>query len=143
MERRGHRDGYVMGDVDGVVLGDERRRYGDGKEGDDGEKWVWEGCPEELETCVDLDDVWRRWRVALPVSFVFFPPTSYDSARIDDVLIRTLMSVPPKMQGDISVISSTTLASRNCGSRTKRGEWCFYMCRLRVTRLLSRGVARC
>jgi pyroglutamyl-peptidase len=70
VERRGHRDGYVMGDVDGVVLGDERRQRVDREEGNGGEKWVWEGCPEELETCVDLDDVWRRWRVALPVSFV-------------------------------------------------------------------------
>jgi pyroglutamyl-peptidase len=63
VERRGHRDGYMMEDVDGVVLGDERGRYKDGEE-----KWVWEGCPAELETGVDLDDVWRRWRGALPVS---------------------------------------------------------------------------
>jgi pyroglutamyl-peptidase len=60
VERRGHRDGYAMGDVDGVVLGDER-----GTEG-----WVWEGCPVELESGVDVDDVWRRWRRALPVGFV-------------------------------------------------------------------------
>jgi pyroglutamyl-peptidase len=63
VERRGHRDGYFMEDVDGLVLGDERGRYGDGEE----EKWVWAGCPEELETSVDIDDVWRRWRGALPV----------------------------------------------------------------------------
>jgi pyroglutamyl-peptidase len=63
VERRGHRDGYFMADVDGLVLGDERGRYGRGEE----EKWVWAGCPEELETSVDIDDVWRRWRGALPV----------------------------------------------------------------------------
>ena len=67
MERRGHRDGYVMGDVDGVVLGDERGRYEDG----DDEEWVWQGCPEELETVVDLDDVWRRWSQSLPVSLLY------------------------------------------------------------------------
>jgi hypothetical protein len=131
VERRGHRDGYFTVDVDGVILGDERCKGGDGegkgcedgevapgdgdakrrerdngfgernensesdgyegvdrvREGDlremdaeerkdiqgrqkDGnckEKWVWEGCPEVLETSVDIDDVCRRWRVALPV----------------------------------------------------------------------------
>ena len=68
MERRGHRDGYSMADVDGVVLGDERGRYEDGDGGKDGEKWVWEGCPVELETGCDVDDVWKRWMGALPVS---------------------------------------------------------------------------
>lgn len=60
VERRGHRDGYKAEDVDGVLLGD-------GKE-QDGEKWVWEGCPEELLTDVDIDDVWMRWKTALPVN---------------------------------------------------------------------------
>jgi pyroglutamyl-peptidase len=78
VERRGHRDGYMMGDVDGIVLGDERGRHEDGN--GDGEKWVWEGCPEELETGVDLDDVWRRWRTSLPVSLFLFSHTVTQSS---------------------------------------------------------------
>lgn len=62
VERRGHRDGYNMGDVDGVVLGDEKERA-DRK----GEKWIWEDCPSEILSDVDVDDVWRRWRLARQV----------------------------------------------------------------------------
>ena len=61
MERRGHRDGYVMRDVDGEFLGDEERKREEGKE------WIWDGLPHELETSADVDDVWRRWRTAIPV----------------------------------------------------------------------------
>lgn len=60
-ERRGHRDGYGMKDVDGELLGDEETREVEG------ENWVWAGTSEELITDVPLDDVWRRWRTALPV----------------------------------------------------------------------------
>ena len=61
VERRGHRDGYNMKDVDNELLGDaERRRV-------EGEKWIWHGMPEELLSVVDVDDVWKRWRAALPV----------------------------------------------------------------------------
>ncbi|SPQ18640.1 7f6dfdf9-3e87-42ff-86fd-b96b084d773a [Thermothielavioides terrestris] len=57
IERRGHRDGYVMPDVDGRFLreDDERRARR-------GEAWVWEGVPAELETALDLGDVLSRWR---------------------------------------------------------------------------------
>ena len=64
VERRGHRRGYNMRDVDGVVLGDESKKKGD-------EDWVWKGCPEELVTDVDLENVWERWRNALLVSQAF------------------------------------------------------------------------
>ena len=64
VERRGHRDGYNMKDVDNELLGDaERRRV-------EGEKWIWHGMPEELLSVVDVDDVWKRWRAALPVCLV-------------------------------------------------------------------------
>lgn len=60
VERRGHRDGYNMKDVDRELLGDaERRKF----EGDD---WIWHGMPEELLSSLDIDDVWKRWRAALP-----------------------------------------------------------------------------
>ncbi|KAK0108543.1 hypothetical protein ONS95_003344 [Cadophora gregata] len=60
VERRGHRDGYNMKDVDHELLGDaERRRL-------EGEKWIWHDMPEELLSAVDVDDVWKRWRAALP-----------------------------------------------------------------------------
>ncbi|KAI6717251.1 hypothetical protein PZA11_005426 [Diplocarpon coronariae] len=60
VERRGHRDGYSMKDVDHKLLGDAERRK---LEGDD---WIWNGMPEELLSSVDVDDVWNRWRSALP-----------------------------------------------------------------------------
>ncbi|KAL3419070.1 pyroglutamyl peptidase [Phlyctema vagabunda] len=60
VERRGHRDGYDMRDVDDKFLNDGERRK---LEGDD---WIWAGMPEEILTDVDVDDVWRRWRTALP-----------------------------------------------------------------------------
>lgn len=64
VERRGHRDGYNMKDVDNELLGDaERRRV-------EGEKWIWHGMPDELLSVVDVDDVWKRWRAALPVRLV-------------------------------------------------------------------------
>ncbi|KAG4431005.1 hypothetical protein IFR05_013513 [Cadophora sp. M221] len=60
VERRAHRDGYNMKDVDEELLRDgERRRL-------EGEGWVWSGLPEELVSVVDVDDVWKRWRAALP-----------------------------------------------------------------------------
>lgn len=61
LERRGHRDGYLNKDVDGKLYGDD--------EADGHGTWKREGLPEEIETDVDLDDVWRRWKQALPVSF--------------------------------------------------------------------------
>ncbi|KAK4235000.1 Pyroglutamyl-peptidase 1 [Achaetomium macrosporum] len=60
IERRGHRDGYVMRDVDGALLGDEERRAREG------EQWVWHGVPRELETEVDVEDVLGRWRGLSP-----------------------------------------------------------------------------
>ncbi|CAG8959079.1 hypothetical protein HYFRA_00012860 [Hymenoscyphus fraxineus] len=60
VERRAHRDGYFNKDVDNELLGDVERRE---KQGD---RWIWSGMPEELLTSVDVVDVWRRWRGALP-----------------------------------------------------------------------------
>ncbi|RDL29920.1 Pyroglutamyl peptidase type [Venustampulla echinocandica] len=60
LERRGHRDGYVMKDVDGELLGDAERREKEGA------RWVWHGLPDELFTSVAVDDVWTRWRSSLP-----------------------------------------------------------------------------
>lgn len=31
------------------------------------EPWIWEGLPKEILTDIDVDDVWKRWRIALPV----------------------------------------------------------------------------
>jgi pyroglutamyl-peptidase len=60
VERRGHRDGYNLRDVDGRWL----RDYGLEKE------WEEEGCPEELKSDVDIDAVWRYWKKSLPVSLL-------------------------------------------------------------------------
>ena len=72
LERRGHRSGYWMRDVDGVILGDESKKgrwniSREEKSDREGEGWIWKDCPEELVTDVDVDDVWRRWKGALPV----------------------------------------------------------------------------
>ncbi|GAB1310868.1 Pyroglutamyl-peptidase 1 [Madurella fahalii] len=56
IERRGHRDGYDMADVDGELLRDGERRAREGRD------WVWEGMPEELLTDFDVEDVLARWR---------------------------------------------------------------------------------
>jgi pyroglutamyl-peptidase len=69
VERRGHRDGYNMKDVDNLLLNDEERRLEEGKD------WIWDGLPNELLTSTDVDDIWRRWRTALPVSNIFPPMT--------------------------------------------------------------------
>jgi pyroglutamyl-peptidase len=63
VERRGHRDGYGMEDVDNELLGDHARKK------IEGDKWIWHGLPETLLSDADIDDVWRRWRIALPVRF--------------------------------------------------------------------------
>ncbi|KAK0618083.1 hypothetical protein B0T17DRAFT_459704, partial [Bombardia bombarda] len=60
IERRGHRDGYNMRDVDGELLGDEERRTREGKD------WIWADEPEELLTDLDLDDVLSRWKSYTP-----------------------------------------------------------------------------
>lgn len=62
IERRGHRDGYGLKDVDGEFLRDEDRRLREGKD------WIWEGMPREIETDFDLDDVLKRWKGNSPVS---------------------------------------------------------------------------
>lgn len=66
VERRGHRDGYAMRDVDGEFLRDQERRLREGRD------WVWAGLPTELETEADLDDVLKRWKGYCPVSFFLF-----------------------------------------------------------------------
>lgn len=61
VERRGHRDGYAMKDVDNELLEDDERRAREG------ENWIWDGLPEELLSDNNIDDVWRMWSTALPV----------------------------------------------------------------------------
>jgi pyroglutamyl-peptidase len=63
VERRGHRDGYGMKDVDNEFLGDAERRK------EEGDKWIWNGLPDELMTDTNIDDVCARWRAALPVCY--------------------------------------------------------------------------
>jgi pyroglutamyl-peptidase len=65
VERRGHRDGYNMPDVDGLFLGDEEKER-------KGEKWEWQEMEEEILTDCDVDDLWRRWKEGCAVSNVLF-----------------------------------------------------------------------
>jgi hypothetical protein len=62
IERRGHRDGYALRDVDGELLGDGERRA---REGDE---WIWHGLPAELQSDLNVDDVLERWKGHSPVS---------------------------------------------------------------------------
>ena len=66
LERRAHRDGYALRDVDGDFLDDEITRE------IERERWVWHGVPSELETDIDVDDVYRRWVERSPVRAFFF-----------------------------------------------------------------------
>jgi hypothetical protein len=75
LERRAHRDGYETTDVDGKKL-----PRGDAEEGG-----IWEGCPEELETGLDVDDVWRRWMTCIPVSCDLFT-LFFLTNRVNDVI---------------------------------------------------------
>ncbi|KAF4123437.1 hypothetical protein GMORB2_6138 [Geosmithia morbida] len=56
IERRGHRRGYRSKDVDGEDLSPEA----DGTLGP--EEWIWYGCPDEIESDLDVADVLDRWR---------------------------------------------------------------------------------
>lgn len=71
IERRGHRQGYRSKDVDGKMLADE-------DEGGHGSEWVWYGCPDELESDLDMVDVLGRWQGLSPVSLsdIHLLPTS-------------------------------------------------------------------
>lgn len=60
IERRGHRDGYRIKDVDGQFLDDEQRRA------DEGDAWIWHGVPDELLTDLDVEDIHRRWVARSP-----------------------------------------------------------------------------
>jgi pyroglutamyl-peptidase len=62
LERRAHRDGYVLKDVDGNLLGDDERAVREGKD------WVWFGCPKEIDSEVDVEGVFDRWKGLSPVS---------------------------------------------------------------------------
>ncbi|KAK8049529.1 Pyroglutamyl-peptidase 1 [Apiospora phragmitis] len=57
VERRAHREGYLIKDVDGQFLEDDRRRREAG--GDAG--WIWEGLPLELLSDLDVNDIHKRW----------------------------------------------------------------------------------
>jgi len=55
LERRSFRDHYdKLKDVDGRIFSSE-----------EGGK-LWSNCPEQLHSTFKSDDVWRRWRAALP-----------------------------------------------------------------------------
>lgn len=64
IERRGHRDGYRLRDVDGNLLGDEERHRAEG------DRWIWHGVPHELLTDLDIEGVYRRWVARSPVSLL-------------------------------------------------------------------------
>ena len=125
VERRGHRDGYVMKDVDDELLGDEEKR-------EEGKHWAWEGMPEEILSDTNIDEIWRRWRTALPV---FLSPTS------TVVLFWRLTRDRVPIFGCLKMLAGTcatlyiTRAFRTFYRRGRRSEWCSYMYRLKSTKL--------
>lgn len=48
-----------MKDVDHEFLGDESAQK------NLGEEWIWHNLPHELLSSLDVDDVWKRWRLNL------------------------------------------------------------------------------
>jgi pyroglutamyl-peptidase len=62
IERRAHRTGYRTPDVDGELPEGENEAERDGS-------WIWYGCPDELETDLDMVRILTRWRRISPVSF--------------------------------------------------------------------------
>lgn len=61
IERRGHRDGYNMVDVDG-------HRVDEDEDHERNSDWIWYGLPEELETDLDMEDILKRWKYYSSVS---------------------------------------------------------------------------
>ncbi|KAG9243844.1 hypothetical protein BJ878DRAFT_422704 [Calycina marina] len=60
VERRGHRDGYKLSDVDGKTLAccaDKDHMC---------PVPYWDDMPAELLSDCDIDDTWCRWRIAVP-----------------------------------------------------------------------------
>jgi pyrrolidone-carboxylate peptidase len=55
VERRGHRDSYLMRDVDGKFLSDTEEA-----------RKEWDGLPSELSSDININDVWQRLRATLP-----------------------------------------------------------------------------
>jgi hypothetical protein len=97
VERRGHRDGYLMRDVDNEFLGDAERE-------ESGEPCEWDGMPEELLTDADIDDIWKRWRIALPVCIILLgsngsvlteiSTTTFECRKIPADTCATLYTIP-------------------------------------------------
>lgn len=56
LERRAHRTGYRTPDVAGEFLEDELPG------GQEDERWIWHGLPDELESALDIPNVHRRWK---------------------------------------------------------------------------------
>jgi hypothetical protein len=54
-----------MRDVDDELLGDTERK-------EKGEPCAWDTMPEEILSDTDINDVWKRWKVALPVCSAWF-----------------------------------------------------------------------
>jgi len=116
VERRGHRDGYNMRDVDGEFLGDEERQKVEG------DKWIWADVPEELETACNIDDIWRRWRIALPntdvrisedagrylCDFIYFSSLAHLEIQKEERRV-TFLHVPVDV-GDVAVKTGVSVA---------------------------------
>jgi len=66
IEHRGHRDGYILRDVDEELLGDDEVDPISGKPPRDTDDWPWRGLPAELTSWFDMPDVLRRWRELAP-----------------------------------------------------------------------------
>jgi hypothetical protein len=78
IERRAHRTGYFAPDVDGEKLEDE---FGD-DETRHGPDWPWFGLPDELETDLDVPDVWSRWQQHSAVSLERQPSLTVPSREL-------------------------------------------------------------
>ncbi|POS87641.1 hypothetical protein EPUL_000261, partial [Erysiphe pulchra] len=60
IERRAHRDGYLMLDEDCMACPDLTERTVQGK------NWIWYGLPEEILSDIHVDETLNRWRALTP-----------------------------------------------------------------------------
>ncbi|ESZ98657.1 hypothetical protein SBOR_0895 [Sclerotinia borealis F-4128] len=92
-ERRGHRSGYSMRDVDQKLLNDEYSRV------EEGDNWIWHDCPEELLTTLPFDKMFRQWKEACPVRID-------SSTYFMDTTPRSSISTRPSLSTDIQEVDT-------------------------------------
>ena len=104
VERRGHRDGYKIPDVDNEICEDTKHPKHD-------KHWIWNGVPDELKTDLDVDNVLTRWKELSPVSHTAVQRVA---SQLTYPSRENQTSEYPRMQEDISATSFIFPVSPSC-----------------------------